>query len=379
MKKQILLILTIFSFSHFVFAQSEFSELKLRPETDIFFTQTENAYVLTLPEIHPSQIEMTLPDLPHGMKFSSSKKEEIFFESGKKGTQITLIFTFSEAGFVQPSPLLVKISGEAHYFEFEEALVKENPNLVTPILEISFQNPKNLTTDKKSGKKILTVRAGEKISFLVRARYAVEITKFSVSIPQDSIFTEMERFDFAKGLEKLTTFTSEAKNLARFEWKILKTGTFSLPEITVEAVSYSGQKSKIPLSDEIEIHVTEQDEKSANSYDKKTKNKFLEEAYKIDKIDDEKENSAEEKILTKEDFKTLRENTKLSLFDRIFFRKYAIFAGGEIKSIPEEKTKGTLFSGGQKVRIKESAGNWRYVECPDFSGWTESENLFEIK
>lgn len=362
------IFLAILSFP--IFAQ----DVRVRAQSEIFFTQTENCYVLELDGVEPKSVLMELPDFPIGTRFLSSKKEEFVSRAGNRGTLISLWLSFSDSGMTRIPPLLVKINGKSNYFEFEQVMVHENPALVSPVLEIHFDSPKNLKP-LKNGQKSLTVKKGEKISFTLSIRYGVQILDYKWKIPNDSIFTEVARFDFANGAQKIGQFTSEAKNLSQFEWQILKEGAYSLPQISVKAVSYNGTQKMLSLPQDVEIIVS--GEKYANNdiHDSKNTNMF---ASAFEKPLQENEMQAKN-ARTRADFENLAQKEKRTIFQRLLGKKYAVFAGGEICSVPEKSASGQQFAGGQKVRISESAGEWSFIEHEEFSGWTRTENLIEIK
>ena len=207
-----------------------------------------------------------------------------------------------------------------------------------------------------------------KISFNLKIRYAVQILDFKFSLPKDSIFTEKKRFDFAKGLQKAEQFSTESKNLGTFEWKILKEGIYNLPEFFVKAKSFNDEE-KILAMPEIEIIVSE---KYQDNVTKKTeKDRILENAF--ERQEDKNQ------VQDIETYEKIAKNTKLSIFDKIFSKQIGIFKGGEIKSVPEEKSLGQKFTGGQKVKIIETISDWSLVKCKDFQGWTKNANIIEIK
>ncbi|WP_407428134.1 hypothetical protein [Treponema sp.] len=354
----------------------QISAQTLKPQTELFFTQAENCYSLKLTGVEPSAIQMELPELPSGTRFISSKKEEFISENNDHGTLITIWFNFAYPGLTQLHPLLTRINGRLRYFEFEQVMVHENPALISPVLEVSFENIQNIQTDKKKSKKIINVKKGEKIIFDLSTRYSVQILNFSWEIPKDSIFTEKQRFDFTSGNEKITQFTEKPIPLSRFEWQILKDGTFTLPEFSVTAIAYNGSKKALKLTQNIEIHVSDE-------INKKTNNDF----YKIDNIfsssfePDKNESSVEknQNNLTEPDYEKMALKEKLTFWQKLTGKKYAVFKGGLVYTIPEEKSGGQFFTGGPKIKITETAGNWIFIEGKEFSGWTQSINLIKIK
>lgn len=61
-------------------------------------------------------------------------------------------------------------------------------------------------------------------------------------------------------------------------------------------------------------------------------------------------------------------------------RSYALFIGGPVNSIPEEKNSTNIsIRAGSRVRVLHSAGNWVYVHSNDTYGWVQKENVYYIK
>lgn len=350
-------------------------EIKLLPRSEIFFTQMENCYSLEIPDVEPGKVQIDLPELPLGTKFISSKKEEYLDEDGLRGTRISLWFTFSYSGNTRIPPLLARINGKTMYFIFEPTYVYENPALIAPLVEIEFDGMEMPKKDKKSGQRLLQLRAGEKLIFTVSIRYAIQVLDFKWKIPKDSIFTESERFEFAKGDEKITEFTTESKKIAKFQWQILKEGIYSLPEVSIGAISYSGLKKQLSLPQNIVVSVSGKKPEGQNGLEKADENVFEAAFVQPFQEDGQKEASS----ISREECEKLAKSIKRTFLDKAFRRHFAVFAGGEICSVPEEKIPGQSFTGGQKVKITERAGKWSFIECKEFSGWTKNDNIIEIK
>ena len=372
---QFLLIIFILSQIFSLPSRKELKEIKVLPRSEIFFTQMENCYVLEIPDVEPGKVQMDLPELPLGTRFISSKKEEFIAADGKRGTQISLWFTFTESAQTRLSPLMTRINGRTYFFEFEPTYVYENPNLISPVIDIVFDEQKNIVTDKKTGQKSLTVKKGEKISFTAQIRYAAQIYDFKWILPKDSIFKETKRFDFAFGNRKITEFTAESQKLASFEWQILKEGEYSLPEVFAETLSYNGAKKRIYTPKDTIIIVKSNENQLLGTSSLKD-SEIFESAFQKTGSQDISEKNSER---SKEEYAKLAEKETRSILQKLFGKKFAIFAGGTVLSVPEEKITGQNFAGGQKVSITEQAGDWSFIECKEFSGWTKNDNIFEIK
>ena len=354
---------------------AELGKIKISPRSEVFFTQTENCYTLQIPDIPPAKVRVDLPDLPLGTKCTSSKKEETIIENGRRGTLITLWFTFEYSGETHIPPLLVHADGNPYYLEFQQTTVYENPALISPVLEVTFTAPKNPGFQKSEGKKVLKIQKGEEISFTLQARYAIQILEYKWTLPKDSLFEEKQRFDFAKGKEKISEFTTSAKKLSTFSWKILKSGAYFLPPITIEALSFNGEKKKLTLPQDIIIIVLDEKYQALEKNSPAQNQELFSSAFM--KPEEEKGHD-KGAISDNEEFKKQAEKTKRSLFEKLTRKKLAIFTGGIIATIPEEKSSGQYFSGGQKIIISEEIGDWIFIECKDFSGWTKRNKVITI-
>ncbi len=60
--------------------------------------------------------------------------------------------------------------------------------------------------------------------------------------------------------------------------------------------------------------------------------------------------------------------------------KYGIFGGTKVSLIPEKNSSSvhTVFPG-QRVKLLESAGDWIFIECVDYSGWVLRDTVYEIR
>ncbi|WP_191015434.1 hypothetical protein [Treponema zioleckii] len=60
--------------------------------------------------------------------------------------------------------------------------------------------------------------------------------------------------------------------------------------------------------------------------------------------------------------------------------KYGIFGGTKISLIPEQNSSSVhTVLPGQRVKLLESAGNWIFIECVDYSGWVLKNTVYEIR
>ncbi len=229
---------------------SVIKKLTVKPDSTLFFTAQENGYTLKIPGADPYMVQTDLPQLPQGVVFVSSKREEYLDPDGTGGTAVHLWFTFKDTGPVKMPPLIVMVENRTYYLSFEDVTVYENPALINPETVVEFES--EVTKIKTSdGRTVIKVREGEEIIFSVGLKYFVQIISFDWQIPKNSIFTDLERFDTevnaqvnqAAGRE----FSNEVKKLARFSWKPLAQGDYQMPEVTVTATSYNGSRKTVRL------------------------------------------------------------------------------------------------------------------------------------
>lgn len=390
---------------------SQLRTLTVKPDTDIFFTAQMNGFTLEIPGIEPSNVQTDLPLLPSGVKFVSSKKEEFLDENSERGTVIHLWFTFTSTGPIKLPPLTTRINNRTFSLEFEHVTVYENPSLISPVLTVKFDDETKLKKDRKTGKEYYEITAGEEIAFTVLIQYTTQILNFSWELPKNSIFHETYRWEIAKRrADKIQTqkaeFNPNAFPAASFVWKPLVEGNYNLPLISADAIAYNGSKKHIfiPVVDIRVNKASAQKTTAENSvlsnefskaFEKPQENIAAEPAYittyadckKIAELRSIERNSA---IWNWKAARTERKNyeTAIGILSdedepRFFLFKlvspqFAIFAGGAISSVPEEKSAAHNLSGGQRVRITEKAGEWYYIECKIFSGWVKQNQIFLI-
>lgn len=233
---------------------SQIKDLVIEPDTPQFFTAQENGYTVCFDGIDSSSIQTDLNTLPPGVQFVSSKRSSYVNDEGERGTMIQFWFSFTDVGPVKLPPLIVRINKRTFYLPFGDVTVYENPALISPVLEVDFgENIK--VTSSRNGVKTVKVQAGQKINFTLKIKYCVQIMAFNWTLPKDSIFTETKRYEIAEGNLRTSEFSAESVSVADFEWNPLVAGTYSLPQLEIKALSYSGAQRTIYMP-EYEIVVT---------------------------------------------------------------------------------------------------------------------------
>ncbi|MBQ0052205.1 MAG: hypothetical protein KBT11_09130 [Treponema sp.] len=384
---------------------AELKSLVVVPEGNLFTAQ-ENCYVLKIPGIEGYQVQTDLPQLPLGVKFLSSKKEEYFDEESNRGTQVRLWFSFAETGLTKLPPLIAKIKGRTYYLPFENVVIYENPYLISPVLTVDFADSARLVTNKKTGEKIYRASVGEEIHYQVCLQYFTKVLNYSWNLPKDAIFTETKRHEIQVNKE----FTPQKFPVADFVWKPLKEGKYELPPVQVEAVSYNGSRKQLSLPDyTVSVENGKTDRSQKNDLFTLNQPKQFEQAFKAD--ESQKTEAVEKYIPTIEDCRKLAElrsrelhssywntsaksariefeksigiegaedETKSFLVGK-FSRKCGIFTGGNVSPVPEAKVQVFSAMPAQRVRMLERAGEWIFIENKNFSGWVNSSQVIEIK
>ena len=415
-------MLAIFSLPGYskTLSRQEIRNLVVKADSNVFFTAQENGYTLLISGIESSLVQSDISILPAGVKMISSKKEDFFDADGERSTRIQFWFTFTDVGTAKLPPLTAKIKNSTYYIPFEEVQIYENPNLISPLLSVEFEDKSKLSKDKKTGNLIFTAQAGTKINYQVNIQYFLQILNYSWRLPKDSIFIETKRYEIADKKNSRVTlnkeFTPEKFPVAEYSWQPLKEGDYELPQVFIEATSYNGSRKQLALPS-ILFHITkgklkEKDSENSSSILKENFESAYRQAFSnspqdMDSISTKRYTPSPEdceklaelrskerkNVFSSANAKKRREfemsigivseeNEPKNPFSKIFGGKYAIFKGGKISSVPEEKTaekNGLKISAGRRVKISEKAGGWIFIEGRDFSGWVKEDSVFIIK
>lgn len=249
-----LLLNIFFSGNAFSLTYQEIKSLVIRPQSNIFFTNQELCYVLEIPEVLPAQVQTELSPMKEGVTFISSRRMELFTDNESSGTRIEFWFSFKNDGVGEIPPLYVKIKDIGYYIPFEKIQLYENPKTIAPRLIVDVKGSKEIyqpieTNSRKNTVNTISAFVSDTVEFTVYIQYAVQIKQFGWEIPKDSLFEEVKRFDFGKGKIKYQEFSQEKIPVATFRWTPLKEGNFSLPNVRLLAVAYSGRTLELGLPD----------------------------------------------------------------------------------------------------------------------------------
>ena len=210
---------------------------------EIYFTAEDSYFTVDIEGVNPEDVSVFVNDVPRNVSFVSSRKESYLIpganplDDGIHGCRIVIAFRFTQPGYFHIMPIDVRVNDMYNRIAVDNVRVYENPNTVQPELFLQFDDPRFNTSGKK-----LNVKSGDHIAFTLYIRYAVQLINFNWKIPEDSLFTEVERYEITKGNPRGTEFSPEAEAIAKFDWQPFKIGDFKLPEIKITATTYSGKK-----------------------------------------------------------------------------------------------------------------------------------------
>ena len=211
----------------------------LRKEDGYFFTSASCMYSVDIETAAPSSVTVYMNKIPEHVELLSIKKEAFVAASGGTGTHISVTVRFSRSGDYKLFPLDVQIGGNFRTIQFEKVHVYENIQNLTPRLSVEIQAPA-----LSSGQQVIDVEAGGHIMFTLYVQYAVQVPGLSWTIPENSLFTEVRRYEIA-GDAQFPEFSPEQRPVIQFDWQPLAAGTCSLPDIMLTAAAYNGARMEL--------------------------------------------------------------------------------------------------------------------------------------
>ena len=221
--------------------------LRFKKAEKYFFTATDCSFSVNIENISPDKItDVAVNDVPQNSSFISMRKQTYIPSSNagsdQYGTTIILTFRFNEPGAYQIKP--VDIKADIYYcrIPIESVYVYENPSIVHPRIFVTFEDQKY-----SSAARTLDASAGDHIRFTLFIRYATQIVDFYWSLPEDSLFTEVERFDITRQSVNTTEFSPDSVPIATFDWQPLKQGSYKFPDFTVTAISFGGIRQSVAV------------------------------------------------------------------------------------------------------------------------------------
>lgn len=216
-------------------------------DEEFFFVNQDSLFKLFVPEAESSDVRIVLPTFPENIIFVSSRSENFSSPNSGRGTQIELNLSFKDEGIFSLPPISLFVNGKKKIAAFSEIKVLQNPQTVLPRAILVFESGETFSSDDFSFPNLSLVQ-GAAFRFTLCVQYAAALGQVSWTLPKDSIFKELRRFEIPSDLKSSMQFSKKIP-VAQFEWTPLAKGNASLPKIKIAAESYSGQKLLLETPD----------------------------------------------------------------------------------------------------------------------------------
>ena len=131
-KRLLIFAFLILNVNSSIFSQyltySIIKDLRIMPvENQDLYANTEIKFEVTVPYTMPSQMQISIPDLPQNVTFQTLRRTESYSEPGS--TRIELWLSFSKEGTYKLPALNVKINDVKRTIKFSEVTISVNPTL----------------------------------------------------------------------------------------------------------------------------------------------------------------------------------------------------------------------------------------------------------
>lgn len=243
----VLLLFTFLQLSAQTLTLDQIRQLRIRPEEgQNLYTKADIKFTVTIPVVRPSQVQVLSTDQKNDVTFRTMRKSENYDD---KGTILELWYSFDKKGEYNLSPISVIIQGRNRSLAFEKISVTDDPAKMNPRIVLVFEDGTTVYSDGGDEgvfpSPLMTVPAGQKIRFTVNLQYATQLVKFNWDIPQNSIFTQTEEYEFTEVKYRERVYTHDLIPVAAFEWTGLKEGTEQLPKFRMGATGYNGTRNEL--------------------------------------------------------------------------------------------------------------------------------------
>ena len=201
-KRLLIFAFLIFNVNSSIFSQyltySIIKDLRITPvENQDLYANTEIKFEVTVPYTMPSQMQISIPDLPQNVTFQTLRRTESYSEPGS--TRIELWLSFSKEGTYKLPALNVKINDVKRTIKFSEVTISVNPMELSPRLVYVFEDGTTIYSDQiPPEKEIFSVELGQKINFTVNVQYAVQVLQMNWHIPENSIFSQTRAYEITE-------------------------------------------------------------------------------------------------------------------------------------------------------------------------------------
>ena len=367
------LFLFVLAFAATADEKEIFAGMQFAADEKQIFTGKDVSFTLNIPDLEPSKIQVAaMLNLPEGVHFCAGTKTPLSGEN--RGTKLKYWFSFSKEGFFQLPPLELRVKRHSYSIPFAAVRVYPEPESTSPqmIVELRELNTGRLLNLDSQ----VVVEEGTKIQIKISVLYALQLIDFSWVLPENAIFVETARYELAGPENRKERFNPNAERVASFMWQPLTEGTHILPEIRMIATGYNGSRPQL-LSPEKSIQVIP---KTKNLEKAESENLFAYAFSGDSSINPEKKypklsESELESIAI--EYKKNNGIIKNALSAIGIGGKYAFFAGGPLKPVPEADSKSSVqLAGGTRVKLVRRAGSWQYVQSGSLSGWVAYKDLY---
>lgn len=192
------------------------------------FTVAEDSkFLIEMPGISPSSVEIIHKDLPSSVSFVSSMKSDTFIMdkdgNRERGTLISYTVHFLEPGMYNLNSLDILIDSISYVIDFPPVNVSQNPDILLPEL---YLDPHGSLYQSQKGVLVLSGRYFKRIENLewnLSENALIEKSLSEIPVPSDNF-----------------PFSEEKTTIAIFSYTPLASGTLILPQITANFVAYNG-------------------------------------------------------------------------------------------------------------------------------------------
>lgn len=224
-------------------SRADMRALRVEAGSTEVFAGSECMFSLAIPDADSADVQADTPELPAGVSFISMKRTGWMKDGVLSGAEIDIWLSFRSAGTYKLSPLNVKVRNRSYRIPFENITVLENPALIVPVLIFHFDNGVECRSSDVSDIPLFSVPAGTSIGMTLFLQYAVQVVQFEWTAPENTLFTELNRYEITKGTPRGGGYSAERIPVARFDWQPLRQGNNAVPSVTLTATSYSGART----------------------------------------------------------------------------------------------------------------------------------------
>lgn len=251
--RRLLIVILILFAQNLIFSQVLNSRiirnLKIVPQTENLFTETDILFTLEIPYAQISDIYYDIQTTPEKVHFKSSRQTKIYNQ--KDGVLIELWFSFDENGTYNLPPMILKYNNRTFYIPFNSVKIQTSPKKILPQLVIEFEDGKQIILNKNKFLKAdkIVLNSGKVSNFSVYVKNALQVMSFEYKISKNSILSEVEKVQEFKENFSENKLSFESIPIGKFSIIPLEKGNQLFPEFSVSVVSYSGQRQTILISD----------------------------------------------------------------------------------------------------------------------------------